>query len=438
MAQIARPVDSTPAWMLRARVKKHKQQLQRDRRVRALDDSAARQRLLLGALFFGQCVISATAASHAGVPRAERWLALPAPPPTALLGGALKLAPPPAPPPLCPAEPAYNITRHIDFAYQPLTTPPAVFAPGGPRAADVAQGHLRDCFLVAALASYAHTRPHLLAERIERVSSPHDETPHYRVRLKIRDGWRWVIVSARFLLSRSGQHMGAVLGVLWPSLFEKAIAVVHGAATADRGGYLSIDQGGRELGLLTLGGGAFDVSATNDTFFAALEQRRATAILSFMPPWNLPQHPDYDAQSARITLPDGSVIQPDPLRPTRAIRLNTAANTSFVLLGRHMYSLLEVYGDWVLIRNPWARNPVVDHDDLSADATFWLPRAYLPKVVNAFIGAELSPHGMAFGPAIPNTRGMQRYSTQAVFCTLEKFIKERHCLVAETQSETSA
>jgi hypothetical protein len=111
-----------------------------------------------------------------------------------------------------------------------------LFSPSGPTAADIHQGALNDCYLLAALGSVATTDPSLIYQTITDLGNG-----TYAVRIMHGKTAKYYDVDADLPTTYGGDPAYAGLGdnsVLWVALFEKAFAI-------DRGGsYAKLDTGG--------------------------------------------------------------------------------------------------------------------------------------------------------------------------------------------------
>ncbi len=93
-----------------------------------------------------------------------------------------------------------------------------------PRPEHVRQGALRDSWALATLAAVAHVRPELLVQSLQLI-----EETVYRVVL----GDEAVMVTSSFVLEGYAEPRPAGRsGLLWPALFEKALAVEFGGSYA--------------------------------------------------------------------------------------------------------------------------------------------------------------------------------------------------------------
>lgn len=131
-------------------------------------------------------------------------------------------------------DPALMNADRSRLAYQEATG--AIFQ-AGPAAADVLQGDLADCYLLAGLASLAHSEPSLLEGSIRDLN---DGTYAVRVYDKPGGPEKWIEVDAELpvrlgLLKSYGRS--ADMDELWVSLVEKAFAKW-------RGGYEKIGNKG--------------------------------------------------------------------------------------------------------------------------------------------------------------------------------------------------
>jgi hypothetical protein len=124
----------------------------------------------------------------------------------------------------------YGDARYESFASRPL------FSKYGPRADDVYQGSIGDCYLLASLGSVANANPQIIRDRIVDLG---DGT--FAVQFTSGGATAYVRVDAELPVS-SGQLVYAKLGrqgSLWVAIVEKAYALFRSAA----GSYASLDNG---------------------------------------------------------------------------------------------------------------------------------------------------------------------------------------------------
>lgn len=108
----------------------------------------------------------------------------------------------------------------------------------GIRGEDVTQKYLADCYLIAAMASVAHTRPDLVEQAFhKRTDGTYDVTLHEQ------KGSRWVATKVRIdadLPHNDWYHLQYASGrdekELWPALLEKAVAQRAGSYGAIEAG----------------------------------------------------------------------------------------------------------------------------------------------------------------------------------------------------------
>ena len=148
----------------------------------------------------------------------------------------------------------------ISFSYS--TTAGALFAPAGPGMADVNQGRLGDCYLLASLAEVALQNKNAIENMIV---DNGDGT--YGVRFLVGGAARWVTVDNE--LPNGGALFNYGVN-LWASLIEKAYAqaqaqgVITGVAFDAGNSYSSIGNGGAAMNCLAQITGA----SVNTQFFA--------------------------------------------------------------------------------------------------------------------------------------------------------------------------
>ena len=135
-----------------------------------------------------------------------------------------------------PPAPALQLQEHAaGIRYRQLPSEAVtLFGSSGPRAAHVQQGHVGDCWLMAALAALAHARPQLICNMVR----PTAAANVYEVCLFVPTDFglqpRWLRVDTRIATDRDGSSSYAALPVdrrsrkrvLWVALIEKACAQV--------------------------------------------------------------------------------------------------------------------------------------------------------------------------------------------------------------------
>jgi Ca2+-binding RTX toxin-like protein len=143
-------------------------------------------------------------------------------------------------------------TAYSNFGNSPL------FGPGGPSPDDIHQGELGDCWYVSALSSVARKNPgHLQNQAV-----PFGDGT-FIVQVGDAVNAKYVRVDADFPADSNGDllyaHKGAG-GSIWPSVFEKAEAVVHGKVSS----YEMIVAGSAHLAYADLGGSDIKDQFWND------------------------------------------------------------------------------------------------------------------------------------------------------------------------------
>jgi len=124
----------------------------------------------------------------------------------------------------------YGEARYESFASRPL------FSKYGPRADDVYQGSIGDCYLLASIGSIANANPQLIRERIADLG---DGT--FAVQFASDGATAYVRVDADLPVSSAGLVFAKLgrQGSLWVAIVEKAYAFFRSGA----GSYASLDNG---------------------------------------------------------------------------------------------------------------------------------------------------------------------------------------------------
>ena len=148
-------------------------------------------------------------------------------------------------------QPGLSLTGEEDDANRepnPFTYEEVIGQPflGAPKATDVAQGYIGDCFLIAAMGAVAAARPDIVKKMI----SPDKPSPTYSVTffevqddgsykptspIKV-DAW-FPAQNGTFRYALGGEPLTQTKKPLWPMIVEKAYAVWQG-------GYDKLDRGG--------------------------------------------------------------------------------------------------------------------------------------------------------------------------------------------------
>ena len=112
---------------------------------------------------------------------------------------------------------------------------------GSPEAADVNQGNVGTCYLLAALGSIAHTAPQYITNAIV-----DNGNGTYGVRFFTGSQEQWVTVNLslpvypnQIIAFASGNSSYSLSGENWVSLFEKAYAQLNGTSYSDISGGLA-------------------------------------------------------------------------------------------------------------------------------------------------------------------------------------------------------
>ena len=117
--------------------------------------------------------------------------------------------------------------------------------PGGPKAEDVRQGSVGDCWFVSVLSTLA-TRPELVRRLLPLPGAAATRGAH-RVRLFIDGRWRELLLDNRLPCRADAQGhalayakaAGAEADMLWVAMLEKAYASAHGSYRAISGGWMA-------------------------------------------------------------------------------------------------------------------------------------------------------------------------------------------------------
>jgi hypothetical protein len=208
--------------------------------------------------------------------------------------------------------------RYASFASRPL------FSKYGPRADDIYQGAIGDCYLLASLGAVANTNPQLIRDRVADLG---DGT--FAVQFTSGGATAYVRVDADLPVSSAGLLYAKLgrQGSLWVAIVEKAYAFFRSGA----GSYASLDNG--------FMADVYDhLGLRNGSLFSASS---AQSLL----------------QRLQADLADG-----------RAVTMGTRGDTGDVpIMGAHAYMVDSVVTDssgritHLRLRNPWGTDDFAGH-----------------------------------------------------------------------------
>lgn len=203
-----------------------------------------------------------------------------------------------------------------DVADRPL------FGPAGPRAADVMQGDVGDCYLDSSLAGLANSPQG--RRRLRQLVTAHDDGT-YTVRFA--DGERVRVDGDLYVTNGDDATYSEIAqGSIWVGIVEKAYAQRHG-------GYQPIDGGLAHQALTELVGGRgesrpFDYTSKDDV-------------------WDILKGAERDGRPITASSSHGTGVGWE-----KDGKVEPVGNHSWTVVGTHV-------GDgqrWVTLRNPWGQN----------------------------------------------------------------------------------
>jgi Calpain family cysteine protease len=240
-----------------------------------------------------------------------------------------------------------------------------LYGKSGPRASDIKQDALGDCFFVATLGAVANTKPNAIRNAI----SYNPKTGDFTVKLYQGGNIQNVTVSQadlKYNLARQGGSTVDKTGKdspIWPAVMETAYAKVLDTNHKDglKQGFDTLNSGGKARAALEVVTGSRGTDFTYSKGF--LESQQATL--------------DRLGKQAEAALANGRplTLSTDPERDTRSLigKFKNETIQQDGLVDNHVYVVegIKKSGDdyMVTLRNPWGTNTGVGEGKDVASAT---------------------------------------------------------------------
>lgn len=266
--------------------------------------------------------------------------------------------------PMLPTQPSALGTRGNSHPDIPPVEPTPVsereydasdlYGSGGPKATDINQDNLGDCYYVATMAALADKTPQRITDAIKY----NEDTGNFTVHIYNGDEWVDVEVSQAEIQDNIDRHGGSTVdngntkGAIWPSVMEVAYAKVLGGDLEK--GYQELDGG--------YSADAFE-ALTGDS-----GQEMSRALIAML-------GPEWAAQTIQQALDAGRpvTLSTNPENTANWFERNILGEHDAPqdgLVDNHVYTVEGVKvvdGEVVLeLRNPWGHNGVEGFKDTGA------------------------------------------------------------------------